>query len=236
MEKGFAAVSLACVVLLLMFGFALAADAGIGNASTNETPASQASLNETAPQPSCASTAECASGYCLNGTCSLPEVSNFVKGGACNATRDCGEGFCTNRTCITPLASVAVFEFGAKPPCSPIVECTPGSFCLMACDLLWLVLIALSLAAGYVSRMEKNKLTPAVLFVLPFLLGLFIYPVVGILVASVEIVIFFSKKKEVPLAAGEEAMEVPAAEQPGEAQPSAGKGMTDLEEPPPLQM
>ena len=54
----------------------------------------------------------------------------------------------------------------------------------------------LAVAAGFVSRRERNRLVPVVLFLLPLVLGFLIYPLVGILVAAVEIVLFFSKKRE----------------------------------------
>lgn len=129
---------------------------------------------------------DCVQGYCLDGKCVIPEVSDYKILGPCNTTADCVSGYCVDNTCILPLKGSSGSSFGFKSGCEGWLECS-GGLCTVVCNLVWLILISVSLYSGYSTRSYENKVIPVVLTILPFLIGLLSYPIVGVLEGFVQL-------------------------------------------------
>jgi len=99
--------------------------------------------------------------------------------------------------------------------------------------LLPILLAILSFVAAFVSRKEKNRLVPVILFLLPLLLGFFIYSMVGILVAAVEVVLFFSRKRELAAEAKKQDAPKPITySRWGQVEEKPADSQSDIEEKP----
>ncbi|MEM4133778.1 MAG: hypothetical protein QXO35_01825 [Candidatus Micrarchaeia archaeon] len=145
----------------------------------------------------CKYTGECRQGFCLNNTCRFPQVlEKYTIGENCSYTAQCKDGFCKDGECIIPLREeTQLLSFGIKSGCAGIIENCTGYFCLL-CDFSWILLIVSASIASFVGR-KRGRLLPVLLFGLPMLLGLIVFPVLGFMLALIEILILGITKKKV---------------------------------------
>ena len=147
----------------------------------------------------CSYSRECVEGYCYNSTCRFPQVlEKFDVTGNCSFTADCAEGFCKAGECITPQTdehSIFTPAMGVKSGCAGFIENCSGIWC-MFCNVTWVLLAIGSAAAAFVSR-KRGRITPILMFALPMLAGLLFFPVIGFILAVLEIFIIAFLKKPV---------------------------------------
>ena len=168
----------AFVLLSILSSFAYAAD------------------NYTATAKQCRLTAECDQGYCENGVCTFPTViENYQVTGACAFTSDCQEGFCRNGQCILlQRQEFTIIDIGAKSGCAGIIEDCTGIWCYF-CNVTWILLIIGVGIATWAGR-KRGRVTPVLMAAIPLGFGYFILPLLGFLLALVEIIILLIVKKE----------------------------------------
>jgi hypothetical protein len=169
---------IAFVFLMLLSSFAFAAD------------------NYTATAKQCRLTAECDQGYCENGICTFPTViENYKVTGACAFTSDCQEGFCRNGQCILlQRQEFTIIDIGAKSGCAGIIEDCTGIWCYF-CNVTWILLFIGAGIATWAGR-KRGRITPVLMAAIPLGFGYFILPLLGFLLALVEIIILLIVKKE----------------------------------------
>lgn len=160
----------------------------------------------------CRYTGECNEGYCLDSICRYPIViEKFTAGGSCSYTAECKGGFCKEGTCILPeREEYQILTFGVKSGCAGVIENCTGIFCAF-CDVGWGLLVVGSVVAAFVGR-KRGRLVPFVLFALPVLIGLALFPILGFILALIEVFILAVTKKqtiEVAAAAIDAAQSVP---------------------------
>ncbi|MCC7552239.1 hypothetical protein KO317_01065 [Candidatus Micrarchaeota archaeon] len=147
----------------------------------------------------CKDSGDCIEGYCYNGGCINPEVGDKIISLPCQNTSNCIEGYCVldlNR-CIIPTAGEKILNFGIKSGCAGIVTCSSDDLvCVIFCNLIWVILIILSILAGYFSKNLDNKLIPISAVVLPLFVALASVPFAGIVVAVIEIIIIMYYKQK----------------------------------------
>lgn len=145
----------------------------------------------------CKYTGECREGFCLNNTCRFPQVlEKYDVVGNCSYTAQCRDGFCKDGECIVPLREeMQLLSVGVKSGCAGIIENCTGYFCLL-CDFTWILLVVSASIASFVGR-KKGRLLPVLLFGLPMLLGFVVFPVLGFILALIEIVMLGITKKRV---------------------------------------
>ena len=140
---------------------------------------------------------ECIEGYCLNSTCRFPAVlDKFNVTGNCNYTRDCDEGFCKSNQCILPLASdfsISPIGAGFGSSCAGLIDNCTGVWCVF-CNATWIILIVAAAGAAFISR-KRGRMLPALLFVLPMMMGFIFFPIAGFILALIEILIIALVKK-----------------------------------------
>jgi hypothetical protein len=143
----------------------------------------------------CKFSGECREGYCLEGVCRFPQVLEKVDiDGNCTYTAECKGGFCKEGMCVTPTREeFQIVSFGVKSGCAGIIENCTGIFCAF-CDVSWILLLVGAVIAAFVGR-KRGRLVPFVLFALPFLVGLIIFPILGFILALIEIFILAVTKK-----------------------------------------
>lgn len=145
----------------------------------------------------CKYTGECREGFCMNDTCRFPQVlERYTVSGNCTYTAQCKDGFCKDGECIVPLREeTQLLNFGVKSGCAGIIENCTGYFCLL-CDFTWIILLVTASIASFVGR-KRGRILPILLFGLPLFLGLIIFPVLGFILALIEIIILGITKKRV---------------------------------------
>jgi len=143
----------------------------------------------------CKYTGDCREGFCLNSTCRFPQVlEKYSVSGNCSYTAQCKDGFCKDGECIVPLREETQFlSFGIKSGCAGIIENCTGYFCLL-CDFSWILLIVSASITSFVGR-KRGRLLPILLFALPMLIGLVIFPILGFIMALIEMLILGITKK-----------------------------------------
>ena len=147
----------------------------------------------------CEDSGDCIEGYCYNGECVNPEVGDKIISLPCQNTSNCIEGYCVLdlSRCIIPTAGEKLLNFGIKSGCAGIVVCSADDMvCFILCNLIWVILVVLSILAGYFSKNFKNKLIPIFSFILPLFVALASIPFAGIIVAIIEIVIIMYYKQK----------------------------------------
>ncbi len=145
----------------------------------------------------CQFTGECSEGFCLNNTCRYPQVlERFTVTGNCSYTAECKDGFCKDGECVVPFREEAQFlSLGVKSGCAGIIENCTGYFCLL-CDFSWILLVLSASIASFVGR-KKGRLLPILLLGLPLFLGFVVFPILGFILALIEIFILGITKKKV---------------------------------------
>jgi len=108
----------------------------------------------------------------------------------CNRTADCCFGYCKDNVCTFPPKPEYMFGYFAKPGCAGLNISPTGILGFVICDMMWLWIILMSGLAGWYSRMHKFKPMPAVMFIIPIMIGFFTYPYLGIVTAGFEMFAF----------------------------------------------
>jgi len=144
----------------------------------------------------CRLTAECDNGYCENGYCTFPTVlENYKVTGTCITTADCQVGFCRNGQCILlQRQEYTIINLGVKSGCAGIIEDCTGIWCYF-CNITWILLLVGAVVAAWAGR-KRGRLTPILMAIIPIGFGIFLLPILGFLLAVVEIVILLVIKKE----------------------------------------
>jgi len=147
----------------------------------------------------CKYTGECREGFCLNQTCRFPQVlEKYIISGNCSYTAQCKDGFCKDGECIIPLREeMQLLNFGIKSGCAGIIENCTGYFCLL-CDFSWIIMLVTASIASFIGR-KKGRILPILLFALPLLLSFTIFPILGFILALIEIFILGITRKKVSI-------------------------------------
>ena len=147
----------------------------------------------------CKYTGECREGFCLNQTCRFPQVlEKYTVSGNCSYTAQCKDGFCKDGECIIPLREeTQLLNFGVKSGCAGIIENCTGYFCLL-CDFSWIIMLVTASIASFVGR-KKGRILPVLLFALPLLLSFTVFPILGFILALIEIFILGITRKKVSI-------------------------------------
>ena len=152
--------------------------------------------DNTSTSKPCRLTAECDQGYCENGICTFPTViENYKVTGACAFTTDCQQGFCRNGQCLLlQRQEFTIINLGVKSGCAGIIENCTGIWCYF-CNVTWIFLIVGAGIATWAGR-KRGRITPVLMAVIPLGFGYFVLPLLGFLLALVEIIILLIVKKE----------------------------------------
>jgi len=144
----------------------------------------------------CKLTAECDQGYCENGVCTLPTViEKYDVTGTCVTTADCQQGFCRNSECILlQRQEYTIVNLGAKSGCAGIIENCTGLWCYF-CNATWIFLVVGAGVAAWAGR-KRGRIVPILMAIVPLGFGYFVLPVLGFILAVVEIFILLLVKKE----------------------------------------
>ena len=156
------------------------------------------SLSVYAAGETCTKSEDCPQGYCADGACIIPnvsDVSDWRVEGTCITTADCHYGYCVSGECIVPLAGLAKNNFGLKSGCAGLIDCTSGLTCLILCNFIWLLIVILAALAGYSTRKRENKVVPIVLVILPLLIALLTYPVIALIEAFLQLIYISAVKR-----------------------------------------
>jgi len=147
----------------------------------------------------CKYTGECREGFCLNQTCRFPQVlEKYTVSGNCSYTAQCKDGFCKDGECIIPLREeTQLLNFGVKSGCAGIIENCTGYFCLL-CDFSWIIMLVTASISSFVGR-KKGRILPVLLFALPLLLSFTVFPILGFILALIEIFILGITRKKVSI-------------------------------------
>ncbi|MFA5382645.1 MAG: hypothetical protein WC356_05730 [Candidatus Micrarchaeia archaeon] len=148
----------------------------------------------------CDDSGDCTEGYCYNGECVNPDIADKIIGLPCVSTYDCIEGYCIQDLgkCIIPLTGEKLINFGFKGGCTGIVVCPENNLiCFILCNLIWIILLVLSILAAYFSKDLSNKLIPIFAFILPLFVALVSIPFAGIIVAVIELILITYYKKQI---------------------------------------
>ncbi len=149
----------------------------------------------------CVDSGDCTEGYCYNGECVNPEVGDKIISLPCQNTSQCIEGYCITELnkCIIPTAGEKLINFGVKSGCTGIVTCSDNNpICFILCNLIWVILLILSVLAAYFSKNYTNKLIPIFALILPLFVALASIPFAGIVVAVIELILitYYRQKLE----------------------------------------
>ena len=115
---------------------------------------------------------------------------------SCTITADCAEGYCVEGTCILPTIRSELFEFGLKSGCAGLLgeADTPPSFIL--CSTIWLLVVLLSITSAYTSQKKRyGKLVTAGVLLFPSVIALLLLPFIGALAAMVELIILLRRRE-----------------------------------------
>lgn len=144
----------------------------------------------------CERTADCIQGYCENGVCITSPVRKDILT-TCEKTADCIEGYCENGVCVLPMREKFSGLLWLKSGCSGLFTCPMNDiFCIIVCNMIWLILIVFSILAGYGAKVYKNKIIPFVYLTLPVIIGIFSVPAAGVVVAFLELISLHYEKIE----------------------------------------
>ena len=145
----------------------------------------------------CNQTSDCEIGYCDNGVCVYPEITEKIIGGPCNQTSDCLEGYCTiGKVCVIPRHGENVFGVSIKSGCTGLINCPIERVeCIILCNIVWVLLLLLSVLACYFNKEHRNKLVPITALVAPIIVAIISVPVIGLILSIAEIVIVYAMKQ-----------------------------------------
>jgi len=135
----------------------------------------------------CTKTYQCTEGYCISNFCTVPQIADYSIGAQCARTADCPDGFCYQNQCIIPKGQNLVYPYETKSGCSGLVQLLPFGLGGIFCQYIWAFAVAAALLAAYLSRRLPIKFAREIAFVFPLAIGLLVDPVIGFLVAIVEI-------------------------------------------------
>jgi hypothetical protein len=143
----------------------------------------------------CRFTGECKEGFCLNSTCRYPSIlEKYALNGTCTYSAECQNGFCKDGECVVPNREEGLtLTFGAKSGCAGIIDNCTGYACLL-CDFSWILLLVTASIASFVGR-KKGRMLPIMLFGLPLLMGFLIFPILGFILAIIEVFVLALLKK-----------------------------------------
>jgi len=143
----------------------------------------------------CSYTGDCKFGYCEDGVCRYPDViEKYSISSSCNYTAQCLEGFCMDGSCVLPeREEYRVLSLGFKSGCAGIINNCVGIWCLF-CNVTWVLLIVGGAVAAYVGR-KRGRVLPAMLFIIPITFGVIFLPLLGVIMALVEILLLSIIKK-----------------------------------------
>jgi len=148
---------------------------------------------------SCEYSRDCKEGYCFNSTCRFPSVlEKFETLGNCSYTAECFDGFCKDGKCISPIVeehSIFTPAMGIASGCAGFIDNCSGIWCLF-CDATWVLLAVSAAASAFISR-KRGRMLPILLFTLPMAAGFLFFPVLGFMLAVMEIFIFAFLKKPI---------------------------------------
>jgi hypothetical protein len=159
------------------------------------TPVSFAALSNLGEQ--CKYSGECREGSCLNSVCSFPSnMEKFAVGDDCYYTAECKKGFCKEGKCTYLLRDeYSFFSIGIKSGCAGLIENCVGAFCDI-CNLCWALLIAGAAFVAFLGR-KRGVVLMLVLFCLPVLVGIIIFPVLGVILALIELAVLYIDRKKI---------------------------------------
>ena len=145
----------------------------------------------------CRFTGECREGFCLNATCRYPTIlEKYVINGTCTYSAECKNGFCKDGECVVPNREEQItLTFGVKSGCAGIIDNCTGYACLL-CDFSWILLLVTASIASFIGR-RKGRMLPILLFGLPLLMGFLIFPILGFILAIIEVFVLALLKKPV---------------------------------------
>jgi hypothetical protein len=138
----------------------------------------------------CRFTGECREGFCMNATCRYPTLlEKYNVTGNCSYSAECKDGFCKEGECVVPSReeTATLFTLGAKSGCAGIIENCTGYFCLL-CDFSWILLLVTCSVASFVGR-RRGRMLPVLLFGLPLMMGFLVFPILGFILALIEVFI-----------------------------------------------
>ncbi|MEM3399715.1 MAG: hypothetical protein QXP42_02700 [Candidatus Micrarchaeia archaeon] len=137
----------------------------------------------------CNATCQCVEGYCVGGKCSLqPVVECKDINNSCTATSECCiplvciEYRCTSAPTKTGGEVISPINIGVKSGCMGIAECTGGIGCFILCNFFYVLLVALSIVAGYIYYIRdksRNRFIPILLVAIPIVIGALTYTLIG---------------------------------------------------------
>lgn len=144
----------------------------------------------------CRYTGDCREGYCIDGICKVPAIlEKYTVAGTCNFTGECLTGFCYQGQCILPSREeYQVLSLGIKSGCAGIIQNCTGIWCAV-CDFTWLFLIVGSGVAAFVGR-RRGRILPLLLFIVPLGMGILLLPLLGFILALIEIAALAIVKKQ----------------------------------------
>jgi len=143
---------------------------------------------------SCDKSTDCCGADCFEGSC-LCGIS------ACSSSGECCDGYCEDGLCkIAPTMSLFTLSKPFKGCAGIVEECLPGEgSCFMLCDVLTALLLISAVGVGLVAwRIFEHPAAGVAATIIPALLGLVTYPLVGIVVGLLAIALlqFIKKDKE----------------------------------------
>ncbi len=100
---------------------------------------------------------------------------------SCEMTADCCEGYCFNKECVIPPAAPEQPWTRLKSGCYGIGECTDPAICWFICNLVWVLIVAISAYAAYVRRKVREE--SVMLFMLPLFVAVVFIPLAGLVAA-----------------------------------------------------
>jgi hypothetical protein len=113
----------------------------------------------------------------------------------CRSSADCCEGYCQKGSCVVPeLNRQEQAAIGLKQGCFGLFSCgTNDIFCTILCNLVWIILIAFSIAAAYLKK-ESRPLS-ALLLLAPLAVASISYPMLGLVLSMGEAFVAFNQRK-----------------------------------------
>lgn len=145
----------------------------------------------------CSTSDDCCGAPCLDSRCAC---STSV----CITTADCCSGYCDNGKCKLPKSTSLFFldsvsTVFSRSGCSGLIEeCSPDEkTCISLCNGLYILLIASSIGLGfYLWRLFTHPVIGIGSALLPILIGIALYPFIGIIFAILLFSFVYSKSLE----------------------------------------
>ncbi|MDD5340380.1 MAG: hypothetical protein PHV13_03960 [Candidatus ainarchaeum sp.] len=100
---------------------------------------------------------------------------------SCNVTADCCEGYCFNKKCVIPPAAPEQPWLTLKTGCYGLAQCTDPAICWFVCNLVWVLLVAVSGYAAYIRRKVREE--SVMLFLIPLFVAVVFIPLAGLVAA-----------------------------------------------------